>query len=104
MNWGLVAISGVIVAALIVFGCTKKLGFGPYNTSTFLLLVVTGLTAILAVVGKIDHPDAAAILLAIIGFAGGLFAGGRGKERDQSDDDAAAARSGRGGEPPRKVL
>ncbi len=82
MNWGLVAISAITIAALLVFGGTKRPGFGPYNTSTFLLLVVTGLTAILAVVGKIDHPDAAAILLAIIGFAGGLFAGGRGKENE----------------------
>lgn len=84
MNWSLVAISGVAIVALLVFARTKNSGFGPYNTSTFLLLVVTSLTAILASVGKIDGPDAAAILLAIIGFAGGLFAGGRGKERDQS--------------------
>ena len=84
MNWTLVAISAVAIAAILVFARTKTAGFGPYNTSAFLLLVVTSLTAILAAVGKIDRPDAAAILLAIIGFAGGLFAGGRGKERDQS--------------------
>ena len=84
VNWATCAISVVAIVALVVFCRGKKEGFGPYNTSTLVLVLVTSLTAILASVGKIDSPDVGAILLAAIGFAGGLFAGGRGKENEGS--------------------
>ena len=79
MDWTLVGIFLISIAAFVVFwktasGSSTK-GFGPYNTSTFLLLTVSSLTAILAAVGKIEVHDTTSIMLAIIGFAGGLFAG-----------------------------
>ena len=77
MYWPLTAVSLISIAAFFVFWRTKTEGFGPYNTSAFLLLTVSSLTAILAVVGKIDMHDTTSIMLAIIGFAGGLFAGGK---------------------------
>ena len=79
MDWTLAAILSLSIAAFWVFWKTasrsETKGFGPYNTSTFLLLTVSSLTAILAAVGKIDVHDTTSIMLAIIGFAGGLFAG-----------------------------
>ena len=79
MNWTLVAVVLLSIVAFWVFWKTAKTsqkpGFGPYNTSTFLLLTVSSLTAILAAVGRIDVHDTTSIMLAIIGFAGGLFAG-----------------------------
>ena len=79
MCWTLAAVLAVSVAAFVVFCKIAKVskgpGFGPYNTSTFLLLTVASLTAILAVVKRIDIHDTTSIMLAIIGFSGGLFAG-----------------------------
>ena len=68
-----VAVALVSVAALVVFCRTKKPGFGRFTTSTFLLLVVVSLAAVLAAAGKIDGSETTGILLAIIGFAAGLF-------------------------------
>ena len=78
MEAELVVVLLISVAAYAVYwkiAALGKSGFGPYNTSTFLLLTVASLTAILAVVGMIDAHDPTSIMLAIIGFAGGLFAG-----------------------------
>ena len=81
MNCALVAVSVISIVAFFVFWkiaiSSGKLGFGPYNTGTFLLLTVSVLTAILATVGKIDVHDTTSIMLAIIGFGGGLFAGNK---------------------------
>lgn len=70
---GIVATLSAI--AFVVFGFTKKEGFGPYNVSTLLLLVALSLTASLAAGGVIDGDHATSIFLAIIGFATGLFVG-----------------------------
>ena len=79
MNWALLAVSVISVGAFWVF-CkivfrSKTPGFGPYNTGTFLLLTTSVLTAILATVGMIDAHNTTSIMLTIIGFGGGLFAG-----------------------------
>lgn len=88
MEAELVVVLLVSVAAYAVFwkiAASGKQGFGRYNTSTFLLLTVASLTAILAVVGQIDAHDPTSIMLAIIGFAGGLFAGSASAQSSKQD-------------------
>lgn len=84
MNYYLLAaVVLVSLAAFVLFYTTAKMakkGFGPYNTSTFLLLTVASLTATLAAVGKIDVHSTTSIMLAIIGFSGGLFAGRKAQD------------------------
>lgn len=70
------------LAVVLVFGATlcviwQKMmgGFGPFNTSIILLFLVLFITAIAFVLGKIDWPNVSGLLLAIAGFAGGLFSG-----------------------------
>ena len=79
MDWALLAVTLIAVAAFVVFcriaNRSGTPGFGPYNTSAFLLLTVATVTAILAVTKNIDGHNVTAIMTAIIGFAGGLFAG-----------------------------
>ena len=81
MSASLGAITLIAVAAFWVFcriaNQSEAKGFGRYNTSAFLLLTVAAVTGILAVTSKIDGPNVTAILTAIIGFAGGLFAGSK---------------------------
>lgn len=69
-------------AALIGFGVAMKAsgkGFGPFNTSTLLLVLVTSLGAVLAVGGKVQPEHAANLFFAIVGFAGGLFTKSQGQ-------------------------
>ena len=86
----LVVVGGVVAGAFTVFYRIAyrgpERGFGRYATSAFLLLVVASITAILAVTKSIDSGHVAAIMTAIIGFAGGLFAGGLGSNRAQKDE------------------
>ncbi len=69
-----------LLAVVIVFGAVltviwKKMteGFGPFNTSVILLYLVLFITAVAFVLGRIDWPNVSGLLLAIAGFAGGLF-------------------------------
>ena len=86
MTGALVAVTLIVVAAFWVFcriaSQSKTTGFGRYNTSAFLLLTVAALTGILATAGKIDGQYVTAIMTAIIGFAGGLFAGSKSGSKD----------------------
>ncbi|MGH8548559.1 MAG: hypothetical protein ACRERU_08175 [Methylococcales bacterium] len=58
--------------ALIGFFKTKTEGFGKYNTSTLVLLVVLFLCSMLFASGRMESQLFANVVLAIIGFAGGL--------------------------------
>ena len=69
-----------LIAVVVIFGATlfiiwnkMKDGFGPFNTSVILLFLVLFITAVAFVVGRIDWPSVSGLLLAIAGFAGGLF-------------------------------
>ena len=74
-NWLLVAIFILGVVALIGFFCTKTQGFGRFATSSFLLLLVVVITALLFAANKLEAQVIANIFFAVIGFAGGLFTG-----------------------------
>lgn len=71
--WLLLAIFVVGMVGLGGFLRTKKQGFGPFNTSTLLLLLVVIITAMLYVAGKCEPQMISNIFFAVVGFAGGLF-------------------------------
>ena len=67
-----VAIFLVGLVALIGFFKTKSEGFGKFTTSTLVLLMVLILCSLLYASNQLDGQLFANVLMAIIGFAGGL--------------------------------
>ena len=74
-GWVLLAVFVIGLVSLVGFFVTKTTGFGRFATSTFLLLLVVVVSAILFAAGKLDAHIMANIFFAVIGFAGGLFTG-----------------------------
>ncbi len=71
------AFAGILVFGIYgmcIFGRTKTEGFGPYNTSTLLILVIIIISAVLLISGALESAAVENILLTALGFAGGLFA------------------------------
>lgn len=68
--------------ALYIYYKGKTKGFGPYNTSTLLLIVALSITGLLRAGGMLEGSTVANILIAVVGFAGGLFANGKIKDDD----------------------
>ncbi|MDQ6868961.1 MAG: hypothetical protein M3178_11355 [Pseudomonadota bacterium] len=89
--WLLLAIFVVGLVALIGFFLKMEKGFGPFNTSSLLLLLVVTVTALLFVAGKLEAQVVANIFFAVIGFAGGLFTG-KDKKETAAQQGAAAHR------------
>ncbi len=73
--WLMAAVGCLCAVALIGFFVTKTKGYGRFATSTLLLLVVVAIAAILYVGNRLEGQVFVNILFAVIGFAGGLFAG-----------------------------
>ena len=57
------------------FFSDKKEGYGLYTTSTLLITLALMVTSVGFLLGKIESRDITNIILAIVGFAGGLVAG-----------------------------
>lgn|GEM_PF-4943875 len=72
-NAALLAVVLVFAATLYIIWQKMKVGFGPFNTSVILLYLVLFITAIAFVLDRVEWPSASGLLLAIAGFAGGLF-------------------------------
>ena len=72
-DWLLIAIFILGAGSLVGFFVTKKEGFGRFNTSTFLIILVVTLAALLYAAGKLEGQVMANVLFAVFGFAGGLF-------------------------------
>lgn len=70
-----IAIFIVSLIGLIGFLITKKEGFGRFNTSTLLLLMVITISSLLFISDFLDDNTMENLIFAIIGFAGGLFTG-----------------------------
>ena len=68
----LLSISVLGAISLVGFFRTKTDGFGKYNTCTLVLLVVLVLSALLFAGGRFSADLFANVVMAIIGFAGGL--------------------------------
>ena len=90
-EWALAAIVAITLVALIGFFFTKGSGFGGYSTSTLLLLLVVGLSGILLTAGHLPGPVFANIFFAVIGFAGGLFAGREAASRKRGGPEPPAS-------------
>jgi len=71
--WALLAIVLIFGATLYLISKKMMNGFGPFNTSIVLLYLVLFITAVAFVLGKVEWPNVSGLLLAIAGFAGGLF-------------------------------
>ena len=72
-NWLMIAIFILGAGSLIGFFITKTAGFGRFTTSTFLIILVVTISALLYSSGKLDGQIMANVLFAVFGFAGGLF-------------------------------
>ena len=98
-EWVLVSVVAINLVALIGFFLTKQSGFSSSSTSTLLLLLVVGSGGILLASGSLPgelRQVFANIFFAVIGFAGGLYAG-RGKaSRKQAGRGGARVRRRRG--------
>lgn len=79
----LIFVMGIL--AIIGFLVTRNGGYGPYNTSVFLILVTVFLATILFASGLIDEKNQIIFSLysAVIGFAAGLF---NGDKKNNSSD------------------
>lgn len=73
----IVCLFAIGMVSIIGFLLTKKDGFGRFNTSAFLLVLVLVFASMIFASGKLDVHVMANIFFAVIGFAGGLFTGGR---------------------------
>lgn len=73
----------LLVYAGVLYGYfkTKRPGFGPFNTSIIVIILVLMTTSIGFMADKISADDTTKILFALIGFAAGLFV----KRDDKSD-------------------
>ena len=102
-EWVLVSVVAINLVALIGFFFTKQAGFSNSSTSTLLLLLVVGSGGILLASGNLPgelRQVFANIFFAIIGFAGGLFAGRGTASRKQAGEEPSApdgAREAEGG-------
>jgi hypothetical protein len=72
-HWLVIAIFLLGAGSLIGFFRTKTEGFGRFTTSTFLILLVITISALLYSAGKLEGQVMANVLFAVFGFAGGLF-------------------------------
>lgn len=72
-NWLMIAIFILGAGSLIGFFITKTEGFGRFTTSTFLIILVVTISALLYSAGKLEGQVMANVLFAVFGFAGGLF-------------------------------
>lgn len=88
MDYVLMAGLGVIFAGvLFCFFRTKAKGFGPYNTSTLIVILVLLVTSAAFMSGKLPGDDLSKILFALIGFASGMFTAGKEPERDKKSNE-----------------
>ncbi|CAJ1917418.1 hypothetical protein ACK39A_08150 [Aeromonas veronii] len=71
---------GVAVAifgggCLYVFYKKAKSGFGPYNTSTLVIILTLTIAGLIGLVEGFDKATTGNIFMGVIGFAAGIFAG-----------------------------
>ena len=98
-EWVLVSVVAINLVALIGFFLTKQSGFSRSSTSTLLLLLVVGSGGILLASGSLSgelRQAFAYIFFAVIGFAGGLFAGRDTGSTQQAGTETPASGGGEG--------
>ncbi len=70
-----VMLLGIFLFTLARFFETKKVGFGRFNTSTLVIILSLMVTTVVLLIDDKSSDDVIKIIFAVIGFAGGLFAG-----------------------------
>ena len=85
-DWLLLAVFVIGFVALIGFFATKRKGFGKFATSVLLLLLIVIITGLFYAAGKMEPQLLGNIFFAVVGFAGGLFAG---KEKSSLREERA---------------
>jgi hypothetical protein len=81
VNWGKMETRTLLIGAVFVVGlfslggffCRMHDGFGPYNTSALVLLVVLTVSGLLLAADCLPVQVLGNIFFAVVGFAGGLF-------------------------------
>ena len=73
VNWLMVSILMFGMISLFGFFITKKEGFGKFNISSLLLIMIITISSLLYLNDKMEEKTIINIFFAIIGFAGGLF-------------------------------
>ncbi len=74
MHWAAFAVVTLLaLGALACFWHTKTDGWGPYTTSTFIIVLVISITAVLAASGLIAGDFLKSVFWAAVGFASGVF-------------------------------
>ena len=76
----IVLMLGVFLFALCGFFGDKQEGYGPFNTSTLLIILTLMVSVVVFLVDETKKEDITKIIFAVIGFAGGLFAS---KDKDK---------------------
>ncbi len=59
-----------------------KSGFGQYNTSVLIVVLVLFVATTFVLFGKVEWQSVANLIFSIVGFAGGLLAKKSGKDSD----------------------
>ncbi len=72
----------IFLFALAGFFNDKLKGYGPFNTSTLLIILALMVAMIVFLIDKDTSDDIVKIIFAVIGFAAGLFAG-KGADKDK---------------------
>lgn len=71
LSLALVALLGIV--ALVCYCISKKDGFGPYNTSVLVIILVLTIAGILSIGGYLDKQSTTNIFMAVTGFIVGIF-------------------------------
>ncbi len=70
-----VLLLGIFLAVLYRFFDTKTEGFGPFTSTTLLMILSLMVVSVLFLIGAMDSDDITKVILTIIGFVGGLLVG-----------------------------
>ena len=74
MSWlTFVVVALLALGALGCFWCTKLKGWGPYNTSTLVVVLIVAITAVLFAGGLLGDDFLKSVFWAAVGFASGVF-------------------------------
>lgn len=71
----------VVAVAILGGGCLyvfykkAKSGFGPYNTSTLVIILTLTIAGLIGLMGGFEKATIGNIFMGVIGFAAGIFAG-----------------------------
>ena len=78
-RWALMLVVATLSGgALLGFFKTKTSGFGRYNTSALMIIIALSFASIALIAGLMREQAFSSLLMAVIGFAGGMVVG---KER-----------------------